>query len=151
MVMRNEHYFPLFGDVLDTIRRRAGLRGTFSAYRNPLTASSIQSREKSPQNNRTSATRMNTIAIAPPSPAKKIDKDIIKHASRLRRMSQSKDLLSRYSTTDTSPPRTTSTRRSNSTSKSSKSLSLVSRNNRLKALVSLLSFFNDCNEYSWRG
>ena len=141
MVMRNEYYFPLFRDFLDTIRRRAGLRGTFSAYRNPLTSSSIQSRDKSPQINRTSATRTNTIALAPPSSAKKIDKDIIKHASRLRRMSQSKELFSRYSTTDASPPRTTSTRRSNSINKPSKALTLVSQNNRLEDFVSLLSFF----------
>lgn len=137
---------------LDTIRRRAGLRGTFSSYRNPLTSNSIQPRDKSPPSNRTSATRTNTIAVVPPPSAKKIDKDIIKHASRLRRMSQSKELLSRYSTTDTSPPRTASTKRSNSTNRPSKSLSLVSQNHRLKDFVSLLSFFkNECNKYSWRG
>ena len=145
---------------LDTIRRRAGLRGTFSAYRNPLTASSIQpqSREKSPQNNRTSFTRTNLFTVLPPPPAQKIDKDIIKHAARIRRMSQSKELLTKYSTmdantsTDTSPPRTSSTKKSTSNNKPSKGLSLVSRieiSSRRWSIFYRL-FFDECNEYSWR-
>ena len=105
----------------DTIRRRAGLRGTFSTYRHPLTVSSIQPqqqfREKSPNIKRHSLTSTTTIAVLPTSSANKIDKDILKHASRIR-TSQSKD----------SVPFTPDNNKRNSINKPLKSMSLVSYN-----------------------
>ncbi|CAF0867984.1 unnamed protein product [Rotaria sordida] len=81
--------------VRETIRRRAGLRGTFAVHRNPLAANPVQSqqpsREKSPIINRTSLTRNTTISVVPTSSPHKIDNDILKHASRIRRTSVSKD------------------------------------------------------------
>ena len=137
------------------IRRRAGLRPTLSAYRNPLTASSIQSqqRDKTPPMNRLSTARGSTSTIpSVPPPAIKIDKDIIKHATRIRRMSPSKDQLNRSTGVDTIPsltsPRSNASNKQQSTKKPSKSMSLV-------------SFFFECTrdmylssiifvEYQWR-
>ncbi|CAF0849351.1 unnamed protein product [Rotaria sp. Silwood1] len=101
--------------VRETIRRRAGLRGTFAVHRNPLAANSIQPqqylREKSPNINRTSLTRNATIAVVPTSLPQKIDNDILKHASRIRRTSVSKDYSIKSPRTNTtsifsSPSRT---------------------------------------------
>ncbi|CAF3012461.1 unnamed protein product [Rotaria sp. Silwood2] len=106
---------PSGESVRETIRRRAGLRGTFAVHRNPLSANSCQpqqhSREKSPIINQTSLTRNATIAVVPTSSPQKIDNDILKHASRLRRTSVSKDYSTKSPRTNTastfsSPSRT---------------------------------------------
>lgn len=86
-------------------------------HRHPLTSTSYQSREKSPNTNRNSLT---TITTLPPPSANKIDKDILKHASRIRRISPSKDFSIK------SPRKDTTSLKQNSINKPLKSISLVS-------------------------
>ena len=119
---------------IDAIRRRSGLRGTFAVHRNPLTTNPLQSREKSPVINRNSVSRHSTIAVTPINSPDKIDKDILKHASRIRRPSQSKDYLIKSPRIDsasisTSPSRTNNNKKI-SIKKPLKSISLVSYNSR---------------------
>jgi hypothetical protein len=116
-------------------------------HRNPLTSNSFysqqQSREKSPITNRNSLTRYSTIAVVPLASPRKIDKDILKHASRIRRSSQPKDYLLKSPRIDTppiatSPPRTNNKRIS--IKKSLQSISLVSFNKILRIFMYFLSF-----------
>jgi hypothetical protein len=67
-----------------------------------------------------------TVAIVPPVSAKKLDKDILKHASRIR-TSQSKDYSTKSLPIDSVPFTTDNTKR-NSINKPLKSMSLVSYN-----------------------
>jgi hypothetical protein len=114
------------------IRRRAGLRSTLSAYRNPITANFAQTqlRERPSSMNRQSLTRNSTNTVLSPPSSDKIDKDIIKHASRIRRMSPSKDQLTKSTGVDTTPTSILSPRINNnkqqSANKPLKSISLVS-------------------------
>ena len=91
---------------------------------------------------RTSALRSATMSVAPTSPApEKIDKDIIKHASRLR-MSHMKDFPRRSSPMETTP-RVNSSKSyliNRPTQKTYKSISLVSdRYYRLYLIIVSLS------------
>jgi hypothetical protein len=151
-------FFPLL--FLDTIRRRAGLRGTFSIHRRPLTSNSIQPqpqqqiREKSPNMNRNSLIRLTTSAVIPSPSLNKIDKDIVRHASRIRRISQSKDYLLKSSEIDTtfrinSPSRINNNKR-NSINKPLKSLSLVSYYHISRIFVYFFLFPDESDEYQWR-
>jgi len=141
--------------IIDTIRRRAGLRGTFAVHRNPQYSKTANSKstEKSlvvhspPANHRSSVLRASNMAVAvvPTIAAlssKKIEKDILKHASRirtnhirdsylryqnsLRSQSQSHEHLSSVSH---SPTRTNPPTKQNKIHKPSKSINLVSLNN----------------------
>lgn len=102
------------GFYVESIRRRAGLRGTFAVHRNPLIINSIQpqqqTREKSPATNRTSVSRNATIAVIPMASPQKIDQDILKHASRIRRTSQSKEPLIKSPRMNSSPENSSPTR-----------------------------------------
>ncbi|CAF1406661.1 unnamed protein product [Adineta steineri] len=66
----------------DTIRRHGPIRKTFSARPYSFENKSVQ--EKSPINNTNSSTRNLTDTTIPILPSKKLDQDILKHASRLR-------------------------------------------------------------------
>ncbi len=146
-------FFLLLLLFLETLCRRAGLRRTFSAHRNPITSSFVQTqtRDKSPQMHRNSLTRVSTATVLPAS-SNKIDKDIIKHASRIRRMSPSKDQLKKSSGVDTTQIEISSLKINNnnkhqSNNKSLKSLSLVSRKNLSQIFLYLLSFLDEYDEY----
>lgn len=87
--------FDRFLTFKDTIRRRAGLRATFAVHRNPQypTAPNSKLSEKSsvthssPTDHRSSLLRTSTIAVVPISTtptSKRLEKDILKHASRIR-------------------------------------------------------------------
>jgi hypothetical protein len=136
--------------LLDTIRRRAGLRGTFSIHRHSLTTDSIQSRGQSRE--KTPSTNRNSISLVQVPSAQKLDKDILKHATRIRRTSQSKDSLTKSLKLDTtsisnSPPRSRKNSKRNSINKSSKSISLVSYYNVSWIFVYFLSFSDEYDKY----
>jgi hypothetical protein len=109
-----------------------------------------QFREKSPNIKRHSLTNTTTIAVLPTSSANKIDKDILKHASRIRSKSQSKDYSTKSSRIDSMPMDTLSPRNDHSINKPLKSMSLVSYNNLSRIFVYFLSFPDEYNEYQWR-
>ena len=129
--------------IIDTIRRRAGLRATFAVHRNPQysTAPTSKLSEKSsvthasPMDHRGSLLRTSTIAVVPTSTtpsSKKIEKDILKHASRIR-TNQIRDPFLRHQPTEQIPSIPNSpTRiqpphyRRSKTVKPSKTISLVS-------------------------
>ena len=138
---------------LDIIRRRAGLRPTLSAYRTSIPTSLGQtlSRDKTPPMQRPSSTRSSTNKVlSPPSP-ERIDKDIIKHAARIRGLSASKDQLNKSIGADTTPsslpsPRSNDSNNNNkqqSVNQPLKSLSLVSWKNLSEICAYLLSFPDD--------
>lgn len=129
--------------IIDTIRRRAGLRATFAVHRHPQypTAPNSKLSEKSsithstPMDHRGSLLRTSTIAVVPTSitpSSKRIEKDIIKHASRIR-TNQIRDSSFRQQPTEqiplisSSPTRIQpSQNRRSRTVKPSKTISLVS-------------------------
>ena len=81
----------------DTIRRRAGLRGTFAVHRHADAASktNTMTTTHSSTAQRTPSQRQSTMHFPPPTPSvKRVEKDILKHASRIR-TSQSKEYYSR--------------------------------------------------------
>ncbi|CAF3441269.1 unnamed protein product [Rotaria socialis] len=103
---------PSGESMRETIRRRAGLRGTFAVHRNPLITNSNQqqpppppqqqqqqqqynSREKSSTMSRNCLMHNTIIAVTPPASPDRIDHDILKHVSRIRRRSVSRDVLNR--------------------------------------------------------
>jgi len=139
--------------LIETIRRRAGLRRTFSIHRHPLTSNTLQphqqTREKSPTMNRNILTRTATVAAFSAPASNKIDKDILKHASRIRRVSPSKDYSTKSPRKDTSPTADSSTKR-NSINKPLKSISLVSCYNITRIFVYFLSFPDEYDKYQWR-
>jgi hypothetical protein len=94
--------------------------------------------------NRNSLTRLATIAVIPVPSFKKIDKDIIKHASRIRRLSPSKDQLTKTdSTTITNPSlRTHQNTKRDSSHKPLKSMSLVSFINEFRIFVNFFINFS---------
>ncbi|CAF2512485.1 unnamed protein product [Rotaria sp. Silwood2] len=144
------------GDAFrDTIRRRAGLRPTLAVHRHPAstiitttttTTTNSKQQEKSvanssPTNHRKSTLRHSTITVPPPptittTPSKKkVEKDILKHATRIR-ASQLKDYFVNHdkvsrsnlsyhvSSVSNSPTRTNHSNQRNKTNKPSKSISL---------------------------
>ena len=136
--------------TIDTIRRRAGLRATFAVHRHPQLSTTTNSKlnGKSPEanslptNHRTSVQRNATIAVVPstsPSP-KKVEKDILKHASRIR-TNHLKDYFARQQkpfpsyagdhvpSISNSPTRTNHPKKCTSIPKQPKSISLVSVHN----------------------
>lgn len=142
---------------IDTIRRRAGLRPTLAVHRHPqsttvttITATTTSSKrhekssvENSPTNNtRKTSLHQNTISVVPIAPPskKKVEKDIVKHATRIR-ASQLKDYFNRQdqytkstlsyhgSSLSNSPSRTSPMNKQHKRNKPVKSISLVSINN----------------------
>lgn len=112
------------------IRRRAGLRDTFAVHRHPVTLTPNQqgSREKSPTiMQRTSTFHNSNVSQATPitPSAHKIEKDIMKHASRLR-LSYYKDYHMRTINSETNP-RVSSSSKASSMQRKLQSMSLVSR------------------------
>jgi hypothetical protein len=100
-------------------------------------------------------TARGSTSTVPPAPSSiKIEKDIIKHASRIRRISPSKDQLTKSTGVDTIPsitsPRSNANNRQQSAKKPSKSMSLVSCIIISEICVYLLSFFDDYDKYQWR-
>ncbi len=139
---------------IETIRRRSGLRRTFAIHRHPLTSNTLQpqqqqTREKSPTMNRNILTRSATNTVVSTPSSNRIDKDILKHASRIRRKSQSKDYLIKSPRKDTSPIVDSSSKR-NSINKPLKSISLVSYYNITGIFVYFLSFPDEYDKYQWR-
>ena len=102
----------------DTIRRRAGLRATFSAHRHPVSCTA--SRENSFSMHRTFASRHSPVRSTDISSPRKLEKDIVRHASRIR-ASQTKDVL----TMPNVSPVKSDLRKRNSLHTPSKSISLV--------------------------
>ena len=105
--------------LLDNIRRRAGLRGTFAVHRHPTTGknSSTDKHSENPSvsGKRSSMLRQSVLstALSPAPVTKKVEKDIIKHASRIR-TSHSKEMFVRQ----TSPGRSRKINQSSSVSTS---------------------------------
>jgi len=104
--------------------------------------------------NRNSLTRLTTSAVIPPPSLNKIDRDIVRHASRIRRISQSKDYLFKPSGIDTtlrinSPSRINNNKR-NSINKPLKSMSLVSYYHISRIFVYFFLFPDESDEYQWR-
>ena len=157
--MYNNYYY-----YIDTIRRRAGLRPTLAVHRHPQPTTNTQTKsitttttttaapdpkqhEKSSviyssvTNHRNSPLRNSTIRKVPNTTPiqKKVEKDILKHASRIR-TSQLKDYFSRQENSIksrssehtvsvvTSPTRTSYLNRRSEMNKPLKSLNLVSNN-----------------------
>ncbi len=145
----------LMMNIIDNIRRRAGLRATFAVHRHqPVSTTAIttptsKSHEKSPvtqsptTNHSNLLLRSSTVAVVPtvttPS-SKKIEKDILKHASRIR-TNQNRDSLShshnsrrsrtseRLSSMSKSPTRIHHQNKLNTVFKPTRSISLVSSDN----------------------
>ena len=127
---------------IEKIRQRAGLRGTFAVHRSPLIVNSTHPqqspREKSSATHRNSLMRNATIeAIPVPTPSpEKLDKDILKHATRIRKTNQLKEYPDKSPRTNTTPTRNSPLRtngscnyKRNAINKPLKSISLVSRSN----------------------
>ena len=140
--------------ILDTIRRRAGLRGTFAVHRHAQPPGNQKQSENSAMPHALTAHRSplfrhSTIAVTPTAPGKKVEKDILKHASRIR-TSHSKECFTRLSSPvrsrkanqtpsmSTSPTRThhRETKRTK-VKKSSKSISLVSATDHRNKMIEI--------------
>jgi hypothetical protein len=99
--------------------------------------------------NRKSSAHTTTTSVVRPLSSNKIDKDILKHASRIRKMTPSKDSLSKSPRRDT-VSNATSPSKQNSTTKPVKSLSLVSCYSISRIFMYFLSFPDESDEYQWR-
>ncbi|CAF2096598.1 unnamed protein product [Rotaria magnacalcarata] len=132
---------PSGESMRETIRRRAGLRGTFAVHRNPLITNSNQQplppppqqqqqqhnfREKSPTLNRNSLIHNTIIEVMPPASPDRIDHDILKHVSRIRKRTVSRDVLNRSPRANTASIISSSSRMNTSSVTSSSPLRINS-------------------------